>query len=574
MGKAAILLTAAAVVGSIPVHGDAVTNQASATAQSVMMGEVTSAGPGTPDWRALRTNMKIAPGAEVRMTASGRAAISINGASSVLRLGPEADLKFLKMEVVSSPTETSRVTHLKLTNGNLAGTVRAQHGEDEFRIEAGSATASILEGDFEASVADGVGSFACVHGEMVCWNGGSARTLHTGESWTPGQGANPAAAPPAGGQTVPTREMMRAQGLASSYDGFGCALFHAIDPADTKANVFFSPLCVGMALAMLQDGATGATEKEIATALRVQGIAPEELDTENNLLLKAVPRAGEAQLEIANSLWANQRAPIRSGFVAQVTNAYEAEAANVDFASDGADRINEWARARTHGKIANLVDRLSEDDRLVMANAVYFKGQWEQRFNKELTAQEPFTLESGAKVMLPRMQVGGPFRYGKTRDFQIVALPYHGGVTMYVLLPREPLSEFARNMAAQDWNKWMGMMTERDGTVELPRFKLETSYDLVPALKELGIKSVFEANAELPRIAENVFVSAALHRTYLSVDEEGTVSLAAIGEFATASAPVNKPPPFEMIVDRPFLVEIREDRTGLVLFLGAIRDPR
>ncbi len=212
-----------------------------------------------------------------------------------------------------------------------------------------------------------------------------------------------------------------------------------------------------------------------------------------------------------------------------------------------------------------------------MVDAVYFKGLWADPFKKALTEDKPFQLATGNKISHPRMQRSASFAYFETRAFQFVALPYRPeGVTAYVLLPRKPLAKFLAELTPAHWSQWIANLRAREGYLELPRFQLETTYDLKPLLESLGIHRAFSPNDNFPNIAPEMFVSRGEQTTYVDVNEEGTEAVAAtvmiIGQGIVNLDDL--PRPFEMIVDRPFLFVIREDNTGAILFLGAINDPR
>jgi serpin B len=214
--------------------------------------------------------------------------------------------------------------------------------------------------------------------------------------------------------------------------------------------------------------------------------------------------------------------------------------------------------------------------RLIVLDAIYFKGDWLAPFNKNRTRDLPFTLAGGQSITHPRMSRSGRFSYEEEDNFQAVALPYAGGdVSMYVFLPKGSLSDLLRSLTPERFDRAAARMESRHGTVELPRFKLENEYNLKGVLAAMGMRLAFTSGADLSGISsEPLKISWVKQKTYLEVNEQGTVAAAATGIGVTAEAAHREPPPFRMVVDRPFFLAIREQQTGLLLFLGAIADPR
>jgi len=215
--------------------------------------------------------------------------------------------------------------------------------------------------------------------------------------------------------------------------------------------------------------------------------------------------------------------------------------------------------------------------RLILLDAIYFKGDWLAPFETNLTHDLPFTLADGQTVQHPRMSHTGHYAYWEEDRFQAVELPYAGGeMSMFVFLPKGSLAEFLKTFTAADfenvtrWNR-----SSRAGTVELPRFKLENEYDLTEVLPQMGMSLAFTRSANLSGISdEPLNIGFVKQKTYIAVNEQGTEA-AAVTAIGIRAMVARKPePPFHFVVDRPFFMAIREKQTGLILFLGAISDPR
>jgi serpin B len=212
-------------------------------------------------------------------------------------------------------------------------------------------------------------------------------------------------------------------------------------------------------------------------------------------------------------------------------------------------------------------------------NAVYFKGLWEEPFEIDETKEEKFTLQDGASQLVPMMRQWGKFRYAERGGAQIVKLPYKGGMSMRVVLPPKqmPFPKFCAELTGIVGTSWTRAMGERDGHIRLPRFRIETQADLSAPLKAMGMAQVFDpARATLEGISDRkpLYLMAAMQQDFVEVNEKGTEA-AAVTEmlFGEALFPEPPPPPFEMIVNRPFVFAICDDFSGVVVFLGAVVDP-
>ncbi len=368
--------------------------------------------------------------------------------------------------------------------------------------------------------------------------------------------------------------------VARADNALGFKLLAATRKAATGGNVFQSPLGLALALGMAGNGARGQTLDQIAATLQMPGDAPSAWNGGNQMLLGRLsgldPRI---TLEIANSLWLQTGAKIKPDFVASCEKSYRAEVAEVDFRIPAAlQRINDWVSQNTHGKIPSIFDPpLPPDLRLVLLDAIYFKGTWETPFDKQLTRDQPFTLRGGQTTQHPRMLRKGRMNYLESAGFQAVLLPYASRqASLCVFLPKEGLDGFVKDLTPENWAAWMAQFRSREGTLELPRFKLENKYELNGELALLGMPRAFSRQAEFGGISgEPLFISKVVQRTFVEVNEEGTEAAAATGIAVRPRLVRPEPePPFTMIVDRPFYVAIRDNQTGAIIFHGAIEDPR
>lgn len=364
---------------------------------------------------------------------------------------------------------------------------------------------------------------------------------------------------------------------------FGFRFLNAAADRASGENTFISPLSAYVALGMVQSGAGGATHSELARALGAAGATRQQLDAVNTELVRSLRERGGVEVRVGNSLWARDGVPFAADYLARMRSAYDAEVAALDLSSQEAmERINQWVDEQTRGKIARLIERpLSPDDVLMLINAVYFRGDWKDAFDSSATAERPFQGVGGSRpVQMMRRQ--GSYRYHRGNGFQLVRLPYRGDeLAMYVVLPDSgrAVADLRRQLSAESWQRWTSAARIMPVILSLPRFKADVETDLIPVLGELGVQWLFDpAGADLTGMlsrewlgGRNAYVSRALQRAVVEVDETGTVAAAVTAITVTVtSAP---PPPPHVLVDRPFLVVIQDDRSGALLFAGQIGEP-
>ncbi len=348
------------------------------------------------------------------------------------------------------------------------------------------------------------------------------------------------------------------------------------------SNVFFSPASVILCLAMVHEAATGETRQAMAKALEIAGLNP--VDTALAIAgLRALFRQREyVEVRGANSLWCSDRVQVRPEYAARLRDIYDAELATLDFGNGNAvPRINAWVNQKTKGKISHIVDVLSPLTALVAVNAIYFKGRWTRTFERKMTRDGLFTTATGQKKQLPMMRQSGRYSYYEDRQLQAVVLPYEGDMAMHVILPAAGTDswQFQQSLSSGAWESWLARSEQAAGTIEIPRVKLDYRARLEPALKASGMERAFDPDrAEFDGVrAEQlpVCIDQVLHRAVAEVNEEGTEAAAVTAVLVPLSAArFNRTPRlFQMIVDRPFFVVIRDETTGTILFMGWVGDP-
>jgi serine protease inhibitor len=356
--------------------------------------------------------------------------------------------------------------------------------------------------------------------------------------------------------------------------------FKLYEQIRTDNNTFVSPASVMLALAMTYNGADGTTRQGMARALEIEGMSLEEINGAFADLKAALASTDpKIQLKIANSLWVRNGFELNPAFVERNKQHYAAEIASLNFSDPAATRtINSWVSKNTEGKIEKIIEKIKDGDILFLINAIYFKGQWQFEFKKENTKPDVFRLAGGEQKELPMMSQSRSFLYYKGKDFQAVALPYgEGSVSMYIFLPDElrSLKQFERDLTPENWDGWMKSFRVQPGDLKLPRFKVEWESELNDALKALGMEEAFDSEranfSQMAKTANGLYISEVKHKAVCEVNEEGTVAAAVTSvTMGIASAP---PPPFSMKVDRPFFFAIRENKTGVILFMGSVSNP-
>jgi serpin B len=379
--------------------------------------------------------------------------------------------------------------------------------------------------------------------------------------------------------------------LAQGNNEFALALYGRL-ASEARGNVFCSPYSIASALAMTYAGARGETAGQMARALRFSQTG-ERLHAafgELSASLNAEGRGGDVQLSAANALWGQSGFPFKKRFLALIRRHYGAGLHEMDFRADaeGSRRaINSWVENETRQKINDLIAPgvLNDLTRLVLTNAIYFKGNWKAQFKKAATKDEPFHLEDGGEVRAPLMNQTGEFGYMETPEFQGLELPYAGEkLAMVVLLPRKAggIRALEKRLAGKNLADWLSRLNREEVHAALPRFKTTSQFELSSALRSMGMSAAFTQPSAKPGPGEadfsgmdgkrDLYIWAAIHKAFVNVNEEGTEAAAATAiVMAPGSALGAAVPVFR--ADHPFLFLIRDRDSGIILFLGRLAKP-
>jgi len=353
-----------------------------------------------------------------------------------------------------------------------------------------------------------------------------------------------------------------------------------------EGSLICSPYSISTALAMVFAGAHRQTAEEMAKTLHFT-LPSDELHTANAALLKqltaAAPDRGY-QIRIANRLWVQQGYTLLPPFLKTTQDDYGAEAASADFAQQpeaARATINSWVEKQTKNRIKDLVPAggLSSDTRLVLANAIYFKGDWRWAFGKESTHKGQFSLTATKTADAEMMYQTREFRYFQRDDLQILEMPYKSGdLAMDFLLPAkvDGLAALEKSLASEKLEKWIAGLHDAEVIVSLPKFKMTAEIDLGSHLAAMGMPLAFSpqgADFSGMNGKTDLFLSKALHKAFVEVDETGTEAAAATEVDLAESAKPGAASQETFLADHPFLFLIRDTRSGSILFIGRYTGP-
>jgi len=375
------------------------------------------------------------------------------------------------------------------------------------------------------------------------------------------------------------KEMMVEKNIATREADFGFTLFREILKSEGHKNIFISPLSISMALSMTLNGASGETLDSMKRALRVEGLELDEINESYRQLIKSLQRPDSGvTIEIANALWGRLEIKYRHEFIVSDAKYYGAELKLINFNEAAPRLINKWVKAKTHGKISKIVDRIDPNTIVFLINAIYFKGAWKTTFDKKKTKEGEFTLLDGKKIKVPMMRQEGHFNYFKGPNYQAVSLPYgkEGKMSMYVFLPDESsnLDELFETLQNYGWRVPFEQFISEKGEIVLPRFKMDYGKELKDALASLGMGIAFDQmKADFTNLCfskDRVYLQGVLHKSVIEVNEKGTEAAAVTSVRVGITA---LPKRFKMVVDRPFFFLIRDNESGVILFMGEVTNP-
>ncbi len=370
--------------------------------------------------------------------------------------------------------------------------------------------------------------------------------------------------------------------LAQDNTAFACELYRRLRPGND--NLFLSPWSISNAFAMAYAGAEGQTAAQMASALNFtlteQLLHPAFAELDAKL---TAAQAGEGvRLDVANSLWPQADYPLLEDYLALLKEYYGVSVTQVDYREareEARALINAWVEAKTEDKIRNLIQPgvLTALTRLVLVNAIYFKGSWESPFDGKDTQLANFTVAPGRPVKTPMMNQTGDFKYADLDSLEILQLPYQGGqLALTILLPEaiDGLTWLEGQLSADHLTAWQEQLVRQKIKIQVPQFKLTSSFRLDQSLRAMGMEDAFDASAAdfagMDGKPNWLFIGAAVHKAFVEVNETGTEAAAATG-LVMGLTSVPQHPIFR--ANHPFVFLIQEIESGNLLFLGRLVDP-
>ncbi|NET38383.1 MAG: serpin family protein [Cyanothece sp. SIO1E1] len=369
--------------------------------------------------------------------------------------------------------------------------------------------------------------------------------------------------------------------LVEADAAFSIDLFKQIHSNDSSSNIFISPLSVSMALGMTMNGATGNTLTEMQTTLGFSDLSQEEINKGYKSLKNQLENADESiEFDVVNSVWARDGLIMKEEFRDAVQTYFEAETATKDFNDPRTkDEINDWVSEKTNERITQIVDFISPEDVMFLVNAVYFNGNWKNKFDPEKTQEYEFRLNNTDYVTIDMMSQQNEAAYLINEDLAMLELPY-GNESFSMLFirsanPEKSIDDLLTNqLSSESLKEWTSNLTTGQVNYFIPKLELEYKRQMIKDLMGLGMQEVFTNNAELNNLfveVDNLFVSSILHKTFLKMDEEGTEAAGVTA--VTVGVTSLPPPPPSIIFNEPYLIILREKSTGVIAFIGKIGDP-
>ncbi len=335
----------------------------------------------------------------------------------------------------------------------------------------------------------------------------------------------------------------------------------------TSENICLSPLSAQLAMAMVANGAEGETKEEIYNAMQLgdNAYSRELLDNLDN---------GSCEVKIANSIWINKKLDVKQEFIDTNKKFFDALVEKIQFNNKALERINNWCKENTNGKIASILEKLNKNDRMILLNALYFKAAWSDPFQKKNTLNKMFTTEKGEETEVPMMMMRKNALFYKDDVLAMTAKRFKDGYSMLLVLPNEGVKcEEVAKYLAYDFDNYLKKMELCDVTLSLPRFTTDFGTSLKPMLASLGVKRAFSGSAQFDGISkEPLFISDVVQKTYINVNEEGAEA-AAVTSVMVGLLSMKVQKIENLTLDRPFIYAIINDKNNEVLFTGKVGNP-
>lgn len=354
---------------------------------------------------------------------------------------------------------------------------------------------------------------------------------------------------------------------------FAFSLFEHICSNNSQENICISPSSAYSALAMIANGAEENTLKQMLSVLCVEGL--EEL---NSIKIdSAKHRDNTATLITANSIWINDKLPVKEKFIEVNRKFHDAQIYNMPFNNSTLSEINAWCDRNTNGKIKSILDKLDDSTKMLLLNALYFKGEWNKQFSESNTEEAPFTKSDGSITTVMMMNQTLNTGYSMDNNMQLVSLPFKNcNIEMQFILPRRGMDiQEAAGYLAENYDTLNSNINySKKIALSLPRFKVEYKKSLKEALSGMGMSDAFNKEANFKGISKvPLYIEDVFQKSYLKIDENGAEA-AAVTSIMVGLLSARPSQPIEVRFDRPFIYIIRDKGTEDILFIGYTDMPK
>ena len=349
--------------------------------------------------------------------------------------------------------------------------------------------------------------------------------------------------------------------------------------SQNEQNTFISPVSIYLALAMAYNGARGNTQKAMAECLKANHISINELNRFGKEFMAYIKSLeNDVTINIANSLWIKSSFPVRQNFIQRNKDFFHAEINRIAMIPSDVTRINRWIESKTHNRIQNMLSSLDSNSRMLLINAIYFLGNWEQKFLVADTLIRHFYLTNGKKIETKLMNRSGEFPYYETADYQAVCLDYKNQkLGLVVVLPQKgkKLSQEIAKLNIRQYYQIINGLSVQAGMVMLPKFKFRYSRNLIPVLKKMGMSDAFRVHANFSGIhpRTGLFLNMVQHDAFIEVNETGTEAAAATVVGIAESSASARTRPFVFRAERPFYYFIIDKQRKVPFFMGTLYKP-
>lgn len=362
--------------------------------------------------------------------------------------------------------------------------------------------------------------------------------------------------------------------MCSRANRFALHVFKYTIEAIGNKSLTLSPLSMIYSLGMINNGAGGNTSRQICEVTGFTG-GTDSINAFCHKIINEFARIDSTTtMSIANAAIINKRLNIKGSFIDALKNNYDAMAEICNFnKKSAANKVNAWCAEKTDGMIDNMTDDIRPDDAAIIANAIYFKGLWKNKFYKDDTKKDKFKAADGTVKEVDMMQKTRWEKYSENETFSAVSMRYgNGHYSMQIILPKEgkSISDVIETINKKEWKNIVDNMESGKINMMMPRFSIEYAQELKGMFTDMGADDMFNRKkADMSKLCEsNAWISSIIHKAKIEVDEEGTRAAAATGAVTIGAFDIEKAQTIKFKADRPFLFVITERNTGMICFIG------